>query len=190
MFESLVRNNRSYRSFNRSVPVTREQIVRWLTCVRMSPSARNLQMLKFKPVTDADTCTRLVSLTRWAGALPQIQIPPKGHEPTAFLVICADLSIANCSENTLIDVGIAAQTFLLAATVDGFGGCMFRSFAPDAVRELLKLPETLVPVLVIALGKPDERVELVDLPESASVNYYRENGVHCVPKRSLDDLVI
>ena len=119
-----------------------------------------------------------------------MQFPPKGHEPTAFLVICADLSIANCSENTLIDVGIAAQTFLLAATEEGYGGCMFRSFAPDAVRECLGLSASLVPVLVIALGKPDETVKLVELPESASVNYYRENGVHCVPKRSLDDLVI
>ena len=190
MFESLVRNNRSYRSFDRSVPVTREQIVHWLTCVRMSPSARNLQMLKFKPVTDADTCARLISLTRWAGALQQMQFPPKGHEPTAFLVICADLSIANCSENTLIDVGIAAQTFLLAATEEAYGGCMFRSFSADAVRECLGLSASLVPVLVIALGKPDETVKLVELPESASINYYRENGVHCVPKRSLDDLVI
>ena len=190
MFETLVRNNRSYRSFDRSEPVTREKILRWLGCVRVTPSARNAQMLKFKPVTDAQTCARLLSLTRWAGALPQLHLPPEGHEPTAFLVICADLSIGKCSENTMIDVGIASQTFLLAAAEDGFGGCMLRSFSQDAVCELLGLPDSLVPLLVIGLGKPDEIAETVDLPASGSVNYYRENGVHKVPKRSLDDLVI
>lgn len=190
MFEKLVLKNRTCRGFDRSVPVTRENILRWLGCVRVAPSARNLQMLKFKPVADAEICSRLLPLTRWGGALPQMHLPPEGHEPTAFLVICADLSLGKCSENTMIDVGIAAQTFLLAASEDGFGGCMLRSFSPDAVSELLGLPESLSPQLVIGLGKPGEVAKVVDLPESGSVNYYRENGVHCVPKRSLDELVI
>ncbi|MBQ3639697.1 MAG: nitroreductase family protein [Clostridia bacterium] len=190
MFEELVLKNRSYRGFDRSVPVTRELMLRWLGCVRTSPSARNLQMLKFKPVTDADACSHLLALTRWGGALPQMHLPPEGHEPTAFLVVCADLKLGTCSENTMIDVGIAAQTFLLAATEDGFGGCMLRNFSHDGVHDLLGLSEWLSPQLVIGLGKPAEVAKVVDLPESGSVNYYRENGIHCVPKRSLDELVI
>ena len=45
--------------------------------------------------------------------------------------------------------------------------------------------------LVVALGKPKETVKLVDVPESGSTAYYRdENGVHYVPKRSLEDLIV
>ena len=45
--------------------------------------------------------------------------------------------------------------------------------------------------LVVALGKPKETVRIVDLPENGSTAYYRdENGVHYVPKRSLDDIIL
>ena len=45
--------------------------------------------------------------------------------------------------------------------------------------------------LVIALGKPKEIVKIVDLPESGSTAYYRdENGVHYVPKRSVKEIII
>ena len=44
--------------------------------------------------------------------------------------------------------------------------------------------------LVLALGKPVEEVKIVDLPESGSTAYYRdENNVHYVPKRSVEDLI-
>ena len=190
MIEQLARRSRSYRSFDPAHPATREHLLRWLECARVTPSARNLQMLKYRLVTDAEACAGLLPLTRWAGALKQLHLPPVGHEPTAYLVICTDGSVSAPSENTMIDIGIAAQTFLLAAAEDGFGGCMIRSFSPDAVRDLLGIPAQFSPALVIGLGKPDEQVELAEMPASGSVNYYRENGIHYVPKRSLDDLVI
>jgi len=45
--------------------------------------------------------------------------------------------------------------------------------------------------LVIALGKPIEKVVIEDVPESGSIKYYRtEDGVHHVPKRSLQDILM
>lgn len=132
----------------------------------------------------------MLSATRWAGKLKDVTLPPKGHTPTAYAVICADTQVIASAEQFQKDVGILAQTLLLAAVEDGFGGCMIGSFSKETVTELLGLPEHLPPQLVIALGKPDERVETVPLPENGDTSYYRENGVHYVPKRSLDELII
>ena len=53
------------------------------------------------------------------------------------------------------------------------------------------MPSHLTPVLVVALGEPDETVVLEDLPADGRTAYYRdENGVHHVPKRTLDALII
>ena len=84
-----------------------------------------------------------------------------------------------------------AQTMLLAATEMGLGGCMISNYDAGQVREALELPEHLMPVLIVAIGKPDETIVLTDVKEDGDINYYRdENDVHYVPKRSLEDLII
>lgn len=190
MLKDLLTRARSYRSFDESLPVSRERLLSWIDLTRLCPSSINLQMLKIRPVTDQKECQDMLSATRWAGKLKDVTLPPKGHAPTAYAVICADTQVIASAEQFQKDIGILAQTLLLAAVEDGFGGCMIGSFSKETVTDLLGLPEHLPPQLVIALGKPDERVETVPLPENGDTSYYRENGVHYVPKRSLDELII
>ena len=190
MLKDLLTRARSYRSFDESLSVSRERLLSWIDLTRLCPSSINLQMLKIRPVTEQKECQDMLSATRWAGKLKDVTLPPKGHAPTAYAVICADTQVIASAEQFQKDVGILAQTLLLAAVEDGFGGCMIGSFSKETVTELLGLPEHLPPQLVIALGKPDERVETVPLPENGDTSYYRENGVHYVPKRSLDELII
>lgn len=190
MLKDLLTRARSYRSFDESLPVSRERLLSWIDLTRLCPSSINLQMLKIRPVTEQKECQDMLSATRWAGKLKDVILPPKGHAPTAYAVICADTQVIASAEQFQKDVGILAQTLLLAAVEDGFGGCMIGSFSKETVTDLLGLPEHLPPQLVIALGKPDERVETVPLPENGDTSYYRENGVHYVPKRSLDELII
>ncbi|RLC39426.1 MAG: nitroreductase, partial [Candidatus Coatesbacteria bacterium] len=46
-------------------------------------------------------------------------------------------------------------------------------------------------LLVLALGKPAERVVIEPVGEDGDTKYYRdEEGVHHVPKRSLDEIII
>ncbi|MBR7098101.1 MAG: nitroreductase family protein [Clostridia bacterium] len=188
--KELITASRSYRSFDPSFPISREQLVSFIECARLSPSSRNLQPLKFRLVTDQTECAAMLSSTRWAGLLADMEIPPKGHAPTAYVVICLDTDIASSPAPFQRDVGITAQSILLAATEAGFGGCMIGSFSADAVKLGLSLPENLSPQLVLGLGKPDETVELVELPADGSIAYYRENGVHFVPKRDLEELIV
>ena len=190
MLKDLLLSSRSYRSFDESVKITNEMLADWVDCVRYAPSSINLQMLKFVAVTDETLCARLLANTRWAGKITDQKLPPDGHAPVAYVVICADTNIVPSPERFDKDVGICAQTVMLAACESGFGGCMIGSFSPDAVKEILELGEHLVPRLVLALGKPDERVELVGEAEDGSVTYYREGGIHYVQKRKLENILI
>ncbi len=190
MLKDLLKSSRSYRSFDETVKITPEQLADWVDCVRYAPSSINLQMLKFCAVTDETLCARLLDGTRWAGKIKDMKLPPDGHAPVAYIVICADKDVVPTAENFDKDVGICAQTIMLAAAEAGFGGCMLGSFAPDAVKEILELEENLVPKLVLALGKPDERVELVDEANDGGVTYYREGGIHYVQKRKLENILI
>ena len=180
----LQRRCRSYRSFDESRPVTRDHLLTMLETARVCSSGMNRQPLKYRLVTEREETEALVAGVRWA-ALLQESLPPEGHHPTAFLVICHDLSV--CPEGPMsgIDVGLAAEAILLTATEMGFGGCMFGTFSPAGVKELLHLPDTMSPRLVIALGTPDEVVRVTTLPDDGSTAYYREDGVHFVPKRDL-----
>ncbi len=190
MLKDLLLRSRSYRSFDESVKISPEQLADWVDCVRYAPSSMNLQMLKFFAVTDEALCARLLGGTRWAGKITDQKLPPDGHAPVAYIVICADTDAVPTAERFDKDVGICAQTIMLAAAEAGFGGCMLGSFSPDVVKETLELGENLVPKLVLALGKPDECVELVGEAEDGSVTYYREDGIHYVQKRKLESILI
>ena len=190
MLKDLLIASRSYRSFDESVKITPEQLADWVDHARYAPSSINLQMLKFVAVTSEALCARLLSFTRWAGKITDMKLPPVGHAPVAYVVICADRNVSATVEKFDKDVGICAQTIMLAACECGFGGCMIGSFSPSEFTEALGLGENLVPRLVLALGKPDETVNLVGEAEDGSVTYYREGGIHYVQKRKLENILI
>ncbi|MFC2000796.1 nitroreductase family protein, partial [Chloroflexota bacterium] len=89
------------------------------------------------------------------------------------------------------DHGIAAQNILLGAVEKGLGGCMIASIQRDGLRQALNIPSRYDILLVLALGKPKEKAALETVGPSGDIKYWRDSeGVHHVPKRSLDDIII
>lgn len=188
-FKELVKKNRSYRGFDESVVVTKEQLLEMVDCARFAPFSQNFQSFKYFLSCDPETNGIIQPLTAWARWLMPIELPRKGHMPTAFIILCYDSDIGPGPERFTKDVGICAQTILLSATEMGLGGCMIGNFSPEKMKAALKLADNLTPMLVIAIGKPDETVVMTEV--KGDIKYYRdENDVHYVPKRSLEDLVI
>ena len=190
MLKELLLKNRSYRSFDPNIKISKDELASFVECARLSPSSINLQMLKFRLVYEEAECAKMLANTRWAGKITDIKLPPEGHAPAAYIVICADTSVIETAANFQKDVGICAQSIMLAAAEAGLGGCMIGSFSPKVLASDLDLPSHLLPQLVLALGKPDEAVELTTAAEDGSVTYYREGEVHFVQKRSLEDLIL
>lgn len=189
MLKDLVLKNRSYRRFDESFAVTSEELRDLVELARLTPSSVNWQPLRFALVNDNETNAKIFENLAWAGLLKEWKGPAQGERPTAYVVILTDTTVA---KNMKTDVGIVAQTMMLGAAEKGLGGCMIGSVNRDNVYEILNIDkERYLIDLVLALGKPAENVQIVDLPENGCTNYYRdENGNHYVPKRSVDDLII
>ena len=190
-FKDLVIKNRSYRGFDESVKITRQQLEELVDCARLAPAAQNIQPLKYYLSCDSDTNGIIQPLTRWAGALPDHNLPYEGHRPTAFIVICFDKIIGGEEPAKFMkDVGICAQTIMLAAAYQDINGCMIGAFSAEKVAQALSLPPHLHPVLILALGMGDEDIKIVEVQNNATKYYRDANDTHYVPKRSLAEELI
>ena len=176
--------NRSYRGFDSSQRVTLQELQQIAEVCTKIPSAKNQQVLRFKLVAGEDA-PRLQQYTKWGGALPELNLPFPGTEPSAFIIICSTVA-----ENKWVDIdlGIAAQSMLLKAVEMGLNGICIGAFNKAEVTAEFLLPHE--PVLVLAIGKGAENIQLTRVKEGQSQTYYRKNGVHFVPKLGLDDLLL
>ncbi|MCI6636679.1 MAG: nitroreductase family protein [Eubacteriales bacterium] len=187
----LLIDNRSYRTFDESCEIPHDTILSWIDNCRICPSARNAQPLRYKIVDTREGVEKLLPYTAWAGALPDLKLPPDGGHPSAFVVILCDTTVTQDPRHAEKDVGIAAMTLLLSATEMGYGGCMIGAFHPDTVGEKLRIPERYVPMLIVALGKPAETVFITNPKADGDVTYFRDShNLHFVPKRLLSDIVL
>lgn len=187
MLIDLLKKARSVRSFNNE-PVSRETLVSFIEACRYTPSTANLQALKFSVVCDQETCDKIFASTKWAGYIKDEKIPPENHEPTAYIVIYNDTSISPNTTLFFKDTGIVAETIMLCAAEKGIGGCMIGSFDAEAVKAATGAGAGLEVTLVLALGYPDEDPVVID--STGDIKYYRENGIHYVPKRTVNELII
>ena len=190
MIYDLVKASRSYRGYDHSYKFTEEQLKSYVECARFCPSSVNKQPLKYFIACDDQMVVRIQKETHWAKALPELTLPHPGKEPSAFIVICQDDTIDPSLARYQRDIGIVAQTMLLAAAEEGLGGCMIGNFAADSLRNALGLPENIHPMLVVAFGKPDDEIRIVEV-QDGNTNYYRDgNDTHYVPKRSLEEILL
>ena len=113
----------------------------------------------------------LLSLTHWAGFLPDAKLPPDGHHPTAFIVVCCDTSITENVDSARFDAGIASQTIMLQACEAGMGGCIIGAFKPEEVSQHLLIPKKYKPIVLLALGIPDETVFICNVPANGSTTW-------------------
>lgn len=180
----LLQHNRSYRGYDNSFVVRQDQLRRIIEVATLCPSARNQQVLRFRPVLK-DESDKVLSHIRLGGALPELHLPFPGSEPNAFVVIC---STVEESKYVDMDLGIVAQSMLLQATEIGLGGICIGAFDHEPIKEALNL--AYEPLLVLAIGRPKESIELVECHEGDSLTYYRNNDIHYVPKLLLDDLIL
>lgn len=187
MLKDLILKNRSYRRFDQSVPVSMQLLKEMVEAARLSGSARNMQPLRYMLFNEPDDCARIFPTLAWAGYLKEWPGPAEGERPVAYVVQLGDLELTN---DWWCDDGIAAQSMLLTAVESGFGGCIIGSVQREKLRSILRIPERYKIIQVLALGKPAEEV-VIDEVVDGDIKYWRdENGVHHVPKRGLDELII
>jgi nitroreductase len=185
--KDLVLKTRSYRRFDESYRIEYRTLEDLVDLARLSASGANRQPLKFLLYNSPENCARVFPSVVWAAYLKEWGGPSTGERPTAYIIILGDKSIA---EGFGVDHGIAAQSMMLGATEAGLGGCMIASIRREMLRNELLIPEKFEILLILALGKPIEKVIIDDIKDG-DIKYWRDNEQnHHVPKRPLGDLII
>lgn len=184
----LVTRNRSFRRFDESEAISVEVLRELVDLARLSASGGNLQPLKYILSADPEKNAAIFPHLAWAGYLKDWDGPAEEERPTAYITIVCDSEV---SKSAGCDHGIAAQSILLGAAERGLGGCMIGSIKRESLRKALDVPERYEILLVIALGKPAEDVVLEESGADGNIEYWRDNkGVHHVPKRPLDEIIL
>jgi nitroreductase len=149
-FWELIQKRYSVRAYKPD-PVEDDKLEGVLEAVRLAPSADNRQPFQFIVV---HTKGREEELRR---------IYSRGWFVQAPLVICA------CGVPTQnwvrrdgknyndVDVAIAMDHLILAATELGLGTCWIAAFDPVTAREVLGLPEGVEPIAFTPLGYPADQ---------------------------------
>lgn len=182
-----LQKSRSYRRFRQEVEISDAELMTIADAARLSPSGRNIQALKFLLSNRRDLNGKIFTTLSWAGYLTDWDGPEEGERPSAYIVQLLDTDIAG---SIMCDDGITAQSMLLQAVELGFGGCIIAAVKRNELKEILHLPDNLVIRNVIALGVPKETVVIEDMKDG-EYKYWRDaSGVHHVPKRRLEDIVI
>jgi nitroreductase len=137
---------RSIRAY-RPEPIKAEDMQYILEAAYHAPSGGNAQPWAFVSVQEP---RRLQGLRTLA--------PGMIATPAAAVVICMDINRTGGKNEegklpyVWMGLGAAMQNMLLAAHDRGLGACAIASFHAQGVSGLLKLPETLEPVLIISFG--------------------------------------
>lgn len=146
-FSNLIQRRYSVRAYKPD-PVEDDKLQGLLEAARLAPSAANRQALRFIAI---HTEGREEELQRIYNRDWFVQPP---------LVICA---CGIPSENWVrkdgknyndVDVAIAMDHLILAATDAGLGTCWIAAFDANAAREVLHLPDHVEPIAFTPLGYP------------------------------------
>ena len=147
-FHELIRVRRSIRGY-RPDTVEEDVLARVLGAARVAPSACNLQPFHIIVVTDAKTRARMSAVYSgaWLSAAP------------VLLVGCVEPERAwkrrdgwNAAE---VDLAIAMDHVILAATQEGLGTCWVCAFDEAKAKEILGVPPGVRVVAMTPLGYPD-----------------------------------
>ncbi len=189
--KELITKNRSYRGYNEARKVSREELLDMVDCARLSASSQNIQPMKYYLANEKEEVEAILACTTWARDLPELHLPFPGTHPTAFIVMLLDKSINDNVQRFQTDAGINAQSILLSAAEKGLGGLIIKNFRAADLVKVLRTPEDLQPMMVLAIGEPAEKIVFDELLPGGKHLYYRTpDGVHHVPKRRLEDIVL
>jgi nitroreductase len=188
MLRDLVLKNRSYRRFDEKYAIKLATLRELVDLARLSASGANRQPLKYILSADRKKNALIFPCLMWASYIKGWGGPAEGERPSAYIIILGDTEIA---QSFGCDYGIAAQSIMLGATEKELGGCMVASIKKDVLRNALNIPPKYEILLVLALGKPAEKIMIEAVGKDGNIKYWRDaEGVHHVPKRSLDEVIV
>jgi F420 biosynthesis protein FbiB-like protein len=175
-----IKERRSVRKYS-ARPVPQEAIEEVLVAAGWAPSAHNAQPWRFIVLDDPQVKRRLAEAMAesWAADIAKdgSKIEPENFKfrverfaaaPVLILACLTMEDMDNYSDEkrqklerdlAMQSLAAALENMLLAAHAKGLGACWFcaPSFCKETVRKVLKIPDEVEPVTLIAMGYPAEQ---------------------------------
>lgn len=154
-YKDVVTKRESVRSYIER-PVEEEKIQYVLECARLAPSWVNCQCWRFIVVRDKDLIKKIAKTTivnRWIQNVPVI------------IIGCADPNLSGVKNGInyySVDLAIAMEHLILAATDVGLGTCWIAEYNETKLKELLRIPNRIKVVAITPLGYATEKPGFAD----------------------------
>lgn len=149
-FVDVIKSRRSIRGYS-DRNVEDDKIEYLLECARLAPSWMNKQCWRFVVVREKERIEELAKasiINRWLRKVPVI------------LVACAELLSSGKKKDMEyfgVDVAIAMEHVILAATDIGLGSCWIGGFDEKKVKKVLEMPPRIRVVALTPLGYPAQK---------------------------------
>lgn len=173
-----MKSRRSIRSFT-GEKVSHEVLEEIVDTARFSPSWKNTQIVRYVVVEDKEIQKKIAE-----GCVMGFTYNTKTITKAPALVVLSyvtkrsgferdgSYTTSKGEEWEMFDVGIAAQTFCLAAHEKGVGTCIMGIFDETLVAEAIHLPDNQKVGALIAIGYPDKIPDTPARKEAAQLISY------------------
>jgi nitroreductase len=134
--------------------VPESDLIYRLDCAKKAPSSMNKQCWRFIIIRDPKVIQDIAKtsvINRWMKQAP------------VLIVACADPQVSGVNNNIkyyLIDVAIAFEHLILAATDKGLGTCWIGGFSEDKIKSILEIPPRIKVVAMTPVGYPKDQETL------------------------------
>lgn len=162
-----IHTRRSIRKYeNRPVP---NEIIKEILAAAMSaPSSGNAQPWQFIVITEREILDNVPEINSKASMAK--------FAPMAIMV-CGDLGLEKQPGRWIMDCSAATQNLLLAAHAKGIGAvwtCIYPEItAIEEFRVLAHLPEHVIPLALVVMGYPAQKLPRIDRYDEDKVHFNR-----------------
>lgn len=162
---NLLLDRRSIRKY-KDEKISNEKIKMLIKAAMYAPSARNYQPWEFVIIDDRDVLDKIPEFHPYAGMM---------KKASHGIVVCGDLNVEENVNYVNQNCSAATQNILLAAHGLGLGavwlGVFPREQRVNGLKELLGLPENILPVSLISIGYPAEEKKRPDRFDRSKMHY-------------------
>ena len=154
-FTDVIESRTSIRTYCDKV-VEEDKVKYVLECARLAPSWANRQCWRFIVVRDKEkikVLSKTSIVNTWLRKVPII------------IAACGDPTLSGANNNIdyfAVDVAIAMEHVILAATDIGLGSCWIAAFDEKKVKEILEIPNRIRVVALTPLGYPAQKSGMID----------------------------